>query len=131
MKALCLIITSSLVAFAGNAVAGGDPVKGEAVFHACRSCHSTDEGANRVGPSLFHIVDRPPASLGSFNYSDAMKAFGAAGHKWDEATLTTYLQAPRDVVPGTRMAFRGLKKPEEIADIIAYLKNPAAVPKSW
>ena len=54
-----------------------------------------------------------------------MKDFGG-GKVWDEATLTTYLAAPRQVVKGTYMAFPGLKKPEDIADVIAYLKDPAA-----
>jgi cytochrome c len=125
------LIAGGLLAIAGSASADGDPVKGESVFHACRSCHSTDEGANRIGPSLFHIVGRPTASLPDYNYSDAMKAFAANGHKWDEASLTTYLQAPRDVVPGTRMAFVGLRKPEDIVNLIAYLRNPDAVPKGW
>lgn len=131
MKTLCLLVVGSILGFAGAAQADGDPVKGKAVFRVCQSCHSADEGANRIGPSLFHIVGRPTASLPDYSYSDAMKAFAAGGHKWDEAALTTFLQAPRDVVPGTRMAFVGLRKPEDIANIISYLKNPDAVKSGW
>lgn len=131
VRSLCLVFAAGFAALAGQALAGGDPTKGEAVFHACRSCHSTDEGANRIGPSLFHVVDRPAATAPDYTYSDAMKAFGAAGHKWDEATLTAYLQAPRDYIPGVNMKFAGLKKPEDIANVIEYLKNPKAAKSGW
>lgn len=131
MKALCLVFAATFGGVAGHAFADGDPVKGEAVFHSCRSCHSVDEGANRIGPSLFHVVGRPVASEANYTYSDAMKAFGAAGHIWDEATLTAYLAAPRDYIPGVKMAFPGLRKSEDIANVIAYLKNPKAVKSGW
>jgi cytochrome c len=131
VKGLCLVFAAALASLAGHALADGDPVKGEAVFHSCRSCHSTDEGANRIGPSLFEVVGRPAASEANYTYSDAMKAFGAAGHKWDEATLTAYLTAPRDYIPGVKMAFAGLRKPEDIVNLIAYLKNPKAGKAGW
>ena len=131
MRVLCLILAATLTGIAGQSLADGDPAKGEAVFHACRSCHSIDEGASRIGPSLFHVVDRPAASEANYTYSDAMKAFGAAGHKWDEATLTAYLAAPRDYIPGVKMAFAGIRKPEDIVNLIAYLKNPKAVKSGW
>lgn len=131
MRILCLAIAGAAVALAGNASAGGDATRGKAVFRACQSCHSVDEGANRIGPSLFHVVGRPAASVPGYTYSDAMKAFGAAGHTWDEATLAAYLQAPRDYIPGIKMAFVGLRKPEAIADIIAYLKDPSAAKSGW
>lgn len=131
VKALCLFSALILTGTASQAFADGDPVKGEAVFHNCRSCHSVDEGANRIGPSLFHVVGRPAASAPNYTYSDAMTAFGAAGHKWDEATLTAYLTAPRDYIPGVRMAFTGLRKSQDIVNLIAYLKNPKAVKSGW
>lgn len=131
MKALCLVVAIGLAAFSGHANAGGDPVKGKAVFRQCQSCHSVEEGTNRVGPSLFHIVDRPAASVPDYNYSDALKAFGAAGHVWDEATLSAYLQAPRDYLPDIKMMFAGLKRPEDIANLVAYLRKPDAVKSGW
>jgi cytochrome c len=131
MRIVCLIIAGVIVAAAGSALADGDATRGKAVFRQCQSCHSVDEGANRIGPSLFHVVGRPAAAVSGYTYSDAMKAFGAAGHKWDEATLADYLQAPRDYIPGIKMAFVGLRKPEAIADIIAYLKDPAAAKSGW
>jgi cytochrome c len=69
--------------------------------------------------------------LADYTYSDALKAFGAAGHKWDEATLAAYLQAPRDYIPDVKMMYAGLKRPEDIANLIAYLKNPQAVKSGW
>lgn len=131
MRGLCLIVAGTTLALAGNAHADGDATRGKALFRQCQSCHSVDEGANRIGPSLFHVVDRPVASVPNYAYSDAMKAFGAAGHKWDEATLSAYLQAPRDYIPGIKMAFVGIRKPDAIADIIAYLRDPQAAKSSW
>jgi cytochrome c len=131
MKTFCLILAGGMLAIAGAAHAGGDPVKGEAVFRKCGACHSTADGANRVGPSLHGIVGRPVATAPNYSYSAAMKAFGADGKVWSEDMLTTYLAAPRDVVEGTRMTFAGLKKPQDIANVIAYLKNPDAVPSGW
>lgn len=125
MKLHALLTSLTLLAVAGPALADGDPVKGATVFRKCQSCHTATAPGNRVGPSLMNLVGRPVATAENFRYSEAMTAFGK-GKVWDEATLTEYLAAPRDVVSGTRMAFPGLKTPEDIADIIAYLKNPAA-----
>ena len=77
----------------------------------------------KVGPTLKGVVGRKVASVEGYKYSDAMKAFGATGAVWDEATLAAYLPDPRAYVPGTKMAFAGLKNPQEVADIIAYLKS--------
>ncbi|ANK73333.1 MULTISPECIES: cytochrome c family protein [Ensifer] len=107
--------------------AGGDATAGAAVFRKCAACHTASEPTNRVGPSLMGVVGRPAASVADYNYSDAMKAFGAEGRVWDEATLSEYLLSPKAMVGATKMAFAGLKKPQDIADVIAYLKaSPAA-----
>ena len=126
MIRICLLALAASLGIASAAEAGGDALKGKVVFRKCQSCHSTGEGQNRMGPTLFGIVGRPVASVDGFHYSDAMRAFGSGGKVWDEATLASYLPAPRDVVPGTRMMFGGLKKPEDVADVIAYLKIPAS-----
>lgn len=102
--------------------AEGDAAAGEKVFLKCKACHENEKGVNKVGPTLKGIVGRKTASVEGFNYSEAMKAKGAAGQVWDEATLTSYLPDPKAWVPGTKMAFGGLKKPEEVANVIAYLK---------
>lgn len=120
----CLLLAAALVAVAGFAQAG-DARHGAVVFKKCMSCHTATAPTNRVGPSLQNLLGRPVASAEGFRYSQPMKDFGA-GKVWDEATLTTYLAAPRQVVKGTYMAFPGLKTPEDIADVIAYIKDPAA-----
>lgn len=124
MNCRLLILSAALVATAGFAQAA-DAKKGAGVFKKCMACHTATEAKNRVGPSLMNVVGRPVASVEGFKYSKAMSAF-AAGKTWDESLLTTYLAAPRDMVKGTTMAFAGLKKPEDIADLVAYLKDPAA-----
>src|SRR3546814_19028296 len=65
-------------------------------------CSSDLEGKNKVGPSLYDVIGRAPASVEGFSYSTAMEEF-AAGHVWDEATLSSYLESPRGVVKGTKI----------------------------
>lgn len=103
-----------------------DAEAGKKVFNRCKACHTVDEAKNKVGPHLDGIVGRKAASLPDFAYSDAMKAKGAEGLVWDEANLTTYLTDPKGFVPGNKMAFAGLKKPEDVANLVAFLKASAA-----
>lgn len=112
----------ALIGAAGLAHADGDAAAGEKVFNKCKACHKVEAGKNGVGPSLHGIVGRPVGSVDGFKYSDAMMAWGA-GKTWDEATLETYIKDPKGVVKGTKMAFAGLKKADELADVIAYLKT--------
>lgn len=113
----CVIVVSP-------AWAAGDASKGEAVFKRCTACHAVGEGAkNKVGPELNGIVGRKVAAAPGFNYSTAFKAKGEEGWSWDETHLTAYLADPKGYVPGTKMAFPGLKKPDEIADVITYLET--------
>ncbi len=114
-----------LMALATPALADGDAAKGEKVYMKCKTCHDIEKGVNKVGPTLKGVVGRKVASVADYKYSEAMLAKGAEGAVWDEATLATYLPDPKAFAPKTKMVFAGLKKPEEIADIIAYLKaNP-------
>jgi cytochrome c len=100
----------------------GDAAKGEKVFAQCRACHVAEAGVNRVGPSLWAVVGRTAGTIEGFNYSKANKESGVT---WSEDVLFTYLEAPAKFMPGTRMAFGGLKNPQDRADIIAYLKTKA------
>ena len=125
MKLHCLILAASMMIPAGVAFADGDPVAGAKVFKQCMACHTATEAKNKVGPTLQGIVGRPVASVADYKYSPAMTKFGE-GKVWSEEELAAYLPKPKDLVPGTKMAFAGLKKPEDIANLIAYLKDPAA-----
>ncbi len=100
-------------------VASADVAKGEAVFKKCAACHKVD-GANAVGPHLNGVVGRAVASVEGFSYSDAMKAHGG---DWTPEAIFHFIAAPKQYVPGTKMGFAGLAKPEERADVIAYLET--------
>lgn len=98
-----------------------DAEEGKNVFKKCRACHTIGEKAvNRVGPELNGVVGRTAGSVEGFNYSDAMKSSGIV---WDEASLAEFLENPKGKVPGTKMVFAGLKKEDERANLIAYLKT--------
>lgn len=96
---------------------------GKAAFRKCVACHATDTTTNKVGPHLGDVIGRTAGAVEGYNYSKAMKEAGAAGLVWDEAHLTEYLVAPKAKVPGTKMAFAGIKKPDELANLVAYLKT--------
>lgn len=107
-----------------TAAVAQDAASGEKVFRKCQACHAVgDDAKNKVGPALNGIVGRAAATVEGFAYSDAMKAKAAEGLVWDEANLTAYLQAPKDFIPGNKMAFAGLRKANEPADLIAYLSQ--------
>jgi cytochrome c len=108
------------------ALADGDAVAGAKVFKKCAACHVATEAKNRVGPHLVDIVDRPMASVEGYKYSKAMVAHADEVPTWTVEALDAYLRAPRKVVKGTKMAFAGLKKDDDLANVIAYLKDPAA-----
>jgi cytochrome c len=108
---------------AGPAHADGDVAKGEQVFKKCMACHTVNDKTNKVGPYLVGIVGRPVASVEGYSYSEDMKAHGATGAIWDEAALLAYIENPKAIVAKTKMAFAGLKKEDERADLIAFLKT--------
>ena len=100
-----------------------DAAAGEKVFTKCKVCHVADQDQNKIGPSLNGVIGRTAGTHPGYTYSQAMIAAGKSGVVWDEATLTTYLRDPKAMVKGTKMAFPGLKKDEDIANVIAYLKQ--------
>ena len=102
------------------AMAEGDPAKGEKVFRKCKACHAVEEGKNKVGPSLYAIVGRDAGSVDGFKYSDAMMESGLV---WDAANIDGYLADPKGFIPKNKMAFAGLKKEQDRADVIAYLES--------
>lgn len=105
--------------------AEGDSEKGKKVFAKCMACHTIEEAKNRVGPHLVNILDRKTASIEDYKYSPAMTKAGEDGMIWDEATLTAYLTAPKGFMPGNKMAFAGLKKQEDIDNLLAYIRSKA------
>ena len=114
-------LTALALAASLGAAAAQDVAAGENTFKVCKACHQIGEGAKiAVGPVLNGVVGRPAGTYPGYNYSEANKNSGLV---WDEATLTVYLKDPKAKVPGTKMAFAGLKKDEDIANVIAYLKQ--------
>lgn len=103
-------------------LASADAAAGETVFRKCTACHKLD-GSDGVGPHLNGVVDRPKGSIGGFAYSEAMLA--VASESWTPENLNGFLQNPKGYMPGTKMAFAGLPKAEDRANVIAYLAaNP-------
>ena len=98
----------------------GDASNGRRVFTQCMACHAVQEGRNMAGPSMFGIVGRPAGTVEGFRYSDANANSGIV---WTEPTMFAYLEAPQQFIPGTIMAFPGLRDPQDRADVIAYLKE--------
>ena len=114
----------------GVLMAAADAGSGEGLSRACAACHSFDNGgANKIGPNLWDIVNRPIASAAGFNYSSAL---AEKGGDWTYEALEGFLAAPRDWAPGTSMSYAGMRKPEDRADLIAWLRslsdNPAELP---
>ena len=95
--------------------------KGEKVAKKCVSCHNFDiGGANKIGPALWGIVDRDIGATDGFNYSDALAGHGGV---WDYEALNGFLENPKKYAVGTNMAFAGLRKAKDRANIIAYLDS--------
>ena len=120
MMLRAMIAAVALCASVAPAMAA-DPAAGEKAYAVCKACHRVGEGAkNTVGPTLNGVVGRPAASVEGFAYSEPMKKSGIT---WDEAALTEYLKNPKAKVPGTKMAFAGIKNEKEINDLWAYISQ--------
>ncbi|MEM7072138.1 MAG: cytochrome c family protein [Pseudomonadota bacterium] len=111
-------------------LASADLARGEKLARRCVACHSFDAGgANRVGPNLYDIVGKQMAAVDGFAYSSALRE---AGGSWDYETLSQFINNPKGAFPGTKMNFAGLRKSNDRASIIAWMRtlsdNPAPLP---
>jgi cytochrome c len=110
-------------------MAQADPQKGADVFKKCTACHNADKGGpNALGPNLWNVIGDPVAQgRGGFAFSDALKGKGGT---WTFDTLDPWLKNPKTFAPGTKMTFAGLSKPEDRANLIAYLNQQSDHPQA-
>lgn len=94
--------------------------KGAKVFGKCKACHKVEDGAKGTGPHLYQIVGRNVSSVDGYGYSGALLAVAEV---WTTENLNGFLENPKSYAPGTKMGFAGLKKPEDRANVIAYLQS--------
>ncbi len=122
----CLTVAAvSCTLVAAGAAAAGDAANGEKVFQKCKACHTVDEGGkDRVGPNLWGVFD---TVLGTnrpdYKYSKGLKALGEEGRTWTDELMDRWIANPKQVVARSKMIFPGLKKPDDRADVIAYLRQ--------
>jgi len=107
------------------AAAGGaraeDIAAGNKVFARCKVCHTLEAGGPAtLGPNLHHVFGRKAGTAEGYKASEPMKNSGLV---WDEATLARFVRDPKQTIPGNRMAFPGVKNDQELADLLAYLKQ--------
>jgi len=94
---------------------------GAKIFKKCASCHTIGKGEGaKVGPNLFGVMGRKRGAVSGFAYSEAMKTKGGS---WDAETVSQFITKPKDFLPGTKMGFPGLKKPQDRADVILFLEK--------
>lgn len=115
-------------------LASATEASGEKLSKRCVACHTFDQGGpNRTGPNLWGILGKPMAQSDGFSYSGALKAAGAENRVWDFEELNSYIENPKGYIPGNTMNFAGLRKPEQRAALIRFLRSksdsPVALPE--
>lgn len=116
-----LVVAAALIAASAGTALAQDAAKGEHSFFKCGPCHSIGpDAANKIGPELNGIDGRHSGSVPGYSYSDANKNSGIV---WNETTFKQYIANPQGVVPGTKMTFAGVKNPQEVDDLWAYVKQ--------
>ena len=104
--------------------------KGQKIFKKCSACHTYNkEGANKVGPNLWNLINSPKANVEGFAYSKELAEFGG---QWGYEELAQFLYKPKEYIKGTKMNFGGLKKVQDRANLVLFLRdqsdNPAPLP---
>ena len=115
-------VSAALFGFAfGSPAMAGDAAAGRTVFQtSCSICHSVQPGQNRIGPTLAGLIGRRTGTVPGYTYSPANEG---ANLTWDAATLDKYLEAPRAMMPGTKMTYAGVKDPSKRSDLVTYLET--------
>lgn len=125
-KSLSLTVTVAILSISSIGYANAaDVAKGKKVFNKCKACHTLVADKHRIGPSLKGVFGRTAGTTTKYKYSKAMKKAGDGGLVWSEETLSAYLVKPRAYVKGTKMTFVGIKKPTDMANLMAFLKEAA------
>ena len=111
----------------GTLLAAATPSDGEKVINKCKACHGVEQGGpNKVGPNLWNVVGGPQAHMQGFAYSDALA--GRHSQTWTYQELDAFLTNPKAHLPGTKMTFAGLSKPDDRANVIAFLRSRSNSP---
>lgn len=119
---MAMVAAFGFLSSLGTAAAqSGDAAKGERVFAQCKACHTVEKGGrNGIGPNLFGIFGSKAGVVEGFNFSDALKASGIV---WDDKTMAEFLKDPKGRIPGNKMVFAGIRRPDQLNDLLAYLKK--------
>ena len=116
-----LLLAAAAFALTAATASAQDIAAGERSFKKCQPCHAVGpDEPNKIGPELNGLDGRKSGSVQNYSYSDANKK---AGITWNEASFSEYIQSPMQKVPGTKMAFAGIRNGQEIANLWAYLKQ--------
>jgi cytochrome c len=115
------VIGAALTAAMSALALAQDLENGKSLWNKCRACHQIGENArNLVGPVLNGLIGRKAGTVEGFDYSEANKNSGIV---WDEATFREYIKNPKAKIPNTKMVFAGLSDPQDIEDLLAFLKQ--------
>ncbi len=107
-------------------LASADTQRGAKLSKACAACHSFNSGGpTKLGPNIWNIVGSPKGEVSGFAYSKGLKAIGG---KWDYDSLNKFLAKPKKFIPGTKMNFPGMKKAQDRAAMIAWLRTKSSAP---
>jgi cytochrome c len=119
--ARALFLGLALAAMSAPSASAADVENGRKLFRQCEACHTVDAGGkNKIGPNLHGVIGRKAGLVDGYSYS---KAMAASGIVWDDANLGEYLERPAAFLKGNKMAFAGMRKDTDRADVIAFIKD--------